>query len=713
MGDPSIRVAVLDGPVDLTHPCFADAHLRQLLPIAQAPVSGGRMSSHGTHVASVLFGQPDSRVRGIAPRATGILVPVFRESEDAYVPQLDLARALQQAVDQGAQVVNISGGEPSGADQADPILQRVLHTCEEQNVLVVAAAGNDGCACLHVPAAVPSVLAVGALGRTGAPLPSSNWGGGYESHGVMALGQSVEGASPDGGTRRMSGTSFATPVVAGVAALLLDVQRTTLGRVDPAAVRTAILASSRPCGSAETTEPRCLAGILDIEAAYQYLVEHMGSDAGVVASSGVRAAAWASAHSPSGRTSDSSDPGRESRTEIGELVEGGEATVLHDTAETRDNADNQAEAPPATSSGVQAAADEPGPDRSPPAGVTPACADEKPGAAWSGGDCGCGGLKVSEGGEAEAGAAATAAAVAAVAATPSYVYALGTVGFDFGTEARRDTFRQLMPDVQRDIDGTPMSVSPNPYDVFQLSGYLNGRPSESTKLIWTLNLDLTPIYALEAEITYPEDVYGTLRDALARQALPEDDLEHVARVSIPGVLTNRTVRLFSGQLLPIVVVQPRGLFEWNVRRLVDQVIDAIRQRPDTVGNPDFDEARLRRLVQIFLDKVYFECRNLGAAPPDRALNFAATNAFQFASGIAQGLISGEIVPSAGNSLYSLDSISVQRSPYCRMDSDCWDVLITWFDPENDRRAKSIFQFTIDVSDQLPVSLAPAHQYLAT
>lgn len=387
--------------------------------------------------------------------------------------------------------------------------------------------------------------------------------------------------------------------------------------------------------------------------------------------------------------------------------------MLHESADTNENASSQAGTPAiATSPGVQAAVGDAGSGPSPPTGVTPACADDKTQAVQPAGDCGCGGVKAS-GDEPPPAEAAAAAAVAIAAATPSYVYALGTVGFDFGTEARRDTFRQLMPDVQRDLDGTPVSVSPNPYDVFQLSDYLNYRPSESTKVIWTLNLDLTPIYALEAEVAYPEDVYSTLRDALARQAKPEDDLEHVSRVSIPGVLTNRTVRLFSGQLLPVVVVQPRGLFEWNVRRLVDQVIDAIRGRPEIASNKDFDEDRVRRLVQIFLDKVYFECRNLGAAPADRALNFAATNAFQFASGIAQGLVAGELVPSASNSLYSLDSIEVRKSPYCRMDSDCWDVLITWFDPENERRARSIFQFTIDVSDELPVSLAPAHQYLAT
>jgi hypothetical protein len=48
-----------------------------------------------------------------------------------------------------------------------------------------------------------------------------------------------------------------------------------------------------------------------------------------------------------------------------------------------------------------------------------------------------------------------------------------------------------------------------------------------------------------------------------------------------------------------------------------------------------------------------------------------------------------------------------------MDSDCWDVQVTFFDPENDRRARAVYQYTIDVSDVMPVSLAPTHQFLVT
>jgi hypothetical protein len=41
-----------------------------------------------------------------------------------------------------------------------------------------------------------------------------------------------------------------------------------------------------------------------------------------------------------------------------------------------------------------------------------------------------------------------------------------------------------------------------------------------------------------------------------------------------------------------------------------------------------------------------------------------------------------------------------------MDSDCWDVQLTFFDPENNQRANVVIQLTVDVSDELPVSIAP-------
>ncbi len=721
LGDPRVRIAVLDGPVDTDHPCFLGARLRTLETLVHEEAGPGRMSRHGTHVASLLLAQPGTPVAGVAPHCTGLLAPVFQDYQEGRLPQLDLARAIERAVLEGAHVINISGGERSTTGEPDPILRRALQLCAENNVLVVAAAGNDGCECLHVPAAVPTVLAVGALGRDGLPLPASNWGEPYLRNGVTAPGELLTGARPGGGTTEMTGTSFSTPLVAGVAALLLSDQVRQGRDPDPTAVGEAILRTAIPCRSPdETLCRRHLVGVIDIQRAHAQLNQRGSKtmadpDESVGAGSNPTAVPRPDAP-PSAPAS--APPGGWGVSPQGDTRAG-------DAVDQTGPVD-----PPAVSPAGTAAA-QPAPQYAtappygvppwgvPPWGVVPQAApgwgypppgpapgtgavtpsSEQPAGGPAAPGCGC---KSRPAGPTHCDCVPTAA---------SYVYALGTIGFDFGTEARRDTFRQLMPDVERQQEGeAPVFTAPNPYDVFQLVDYLGSRPSESTKLIWTLNLDLTPIYAVEAEVTYPEDVYATLRDALKAQSLPEDDAGFVSRVSIPGVLTNRTVQLYSGQVVPVVVAQPRGLYRWEQTRLVDAVVGSLRP----TLRDDMDEEYVRRTIRAFLDKVYFECRNLGQSPGDRALNFAATNAYQFAAGIAEGFLSGHtLVPGAEAELYTLDSIDVTKSPYCRVDSDCWDVRITFFDPVNDRRAKSVYMFTIDVSDALPVTLSPAHRYLTT
>src|SRR5437867_9326538 len=79
LGHPDVCIAVLDGPVDMTHPCFAGADLTRLDTLVQEPAVQGPMSLHGTHVASVLFGQPGSAVVGMAPRCRGLILPVFHD----------------------------------------------------------------------------------------------------------------------------------------------------------------------------------------------------------------------------------------------------------------------------------------------------------------------------------------------------------------------------------------------------------------------------------------------------------------------------------------------------------------------------------------------------------------------------------------------------------------------------------------------------------
>src|SRR5262249_25561494 len=127
---------------------------------------------------------------------------------------------------------------------------------------------NDGCACPHVPAALAPVLAVGAMDAHGRPLDFSNWGGPYQGHGLLAPGEDLRGARPGGGTALGTGTSCATAVVSGVAALLLSLQHQRGQVPDPALVRRALLRSARGCDDQPVRDcHRLLAGRLNVKGA--------------------------------------------------------------------------------------------------------------------------------------------------------------------------------------------------------------------------------------------------------------------------------------------------------------------------------------------------------------------------------------------------------------------------------------------------------------
>ena len=128
-------------------------------------------------------------------------------------------------------------------------------------------------------AKVMSVLAVGACDLEGRPLAFSNFGDSYAGNGILAPGQDVAGASPRAGVVTRSGTSFAAPVVTGVAALLLSLLHQ--GGRDPApqAVHSALLASASPCPADEQgPSGRCLAGPLNVAGAAAALFESPSED---------------------------------------------------------------------------------------------------------------------------------------------------------------------------------------------------------------------------------------------------------------------------------------------------------------------------------------------------------------------------------------------------------------------------------------------------
>lgn len=269
LGSPDVCVAVLDGPADLSHPAFQGAKVSSLdTPVAS---DGTADRAHGTHVASLIFGQPASATPGVAPNVRGLIVPVHAFRAETSLPAghpPDLARGIRDAIDHGAHVVMLHGGALSPDAGMLDALAKALARAADRNVLVVVAAEGDGNEHFHVPTAASTVLAVAAEDAAGKLLDFGMWGPTYRDSGVVVPAEKIVGAVPGGGASAQSGASYAAAMVAGVAALFLSLQIARGKQADPRVVRAALLQSAKPLSQATQERGKgVLRGRIDIEAA--------------------------------------------------------------------------------------------------------------------------------------------------------------------------------------------------------------------------------------------------------------------------------------------------------------------------------------------------------------------------------------------------------------------------------------------------------------
>lgn len=210
-----VVVAVLDSGVDAAHPDLAG----RVLP-GRDYVDGstdGRVDpvGHGTTVASLIAGAGDPAT-GLAPDAQILPVRVLDE-QNRYENAATVAGGVVWAVDQGAQVINLSlGGSRESSSLADALAYAMA-----RDVVVVACTGNDTGDYTEVwyPAREPGVVAVSGLvfsNGTPAAWPASLTGPAT----VLAAPAVLTGARAGGGHRPVQGTSFSSAVVAGTAALI-------------------------------------------------------------------------------------------------------------------------------------------------------------------------------------------------------------------------------------------------------------------------------------------------------------------------------------------------------------------------------------------------------------------------------------------------------------------------------------------------------------
>lgn len=170
---------------------------------------------HGTHVAGVV-GADINNAMGVAGTAQVRLMAVKVMNESGEGTDATVADGIIWAVDHGAQVITMS----LGVESQTSALTSAVKYASAHGVVLVAAAGNEGLSSVSYPAAYPQVIAVGASDKLDHKASFSNYGSQLE---VMAPGMQIWSTKPGDAYQELSGTSTATPFVAGVIALMLSI----------------------------------------------------------------------------------------------------------------------------------------------------------------------------------------------------------------------------------------------------------------------------------------------------------------------------------------------------------------------------------------------------------------------------------------------------------------------------------------------------------
>jgi len=222
-----VVVAHLDTGVDGKHPALSDA-LAAFVEMDRLgfPVKGSPdafdTDDHGTHTAATIAGRPDKAQGlhiGVAPGARLASAIVIEGGQTTA----RVLAGMDWALGNGARVLSMSLGFPGYSEEFLPIL-RILR---DQGMLPVIAVGNEGPGTSRSPGNYPEAVAVGWSNRDGTVDPESSSQRFRRKTqpavpDLVAPGGRTVSAAPGGGYQEMSGTSMATPHVAGLAALLWE-----------------------------------------------------------------------------------------------------------------------------------------------------------------------------------------------------------------------------------------------------------------------------------------------------------------------------------------------------------------------------------------------------------------------------------------------------------------------------------------------------------
>jgi subtilisin family serine protease len=240
-----------------------------------------RFVGHGTGCAGIIGGEGAAMPPGLGGecrllplRSLGAALFPGRKVAVGVGAISDLDMGLVMAVQLGANVINCSFGTDD--DDLEPGAPKphseAVAFAATRDCTLVAASGNSGDRRVYWPAAFPEVIAVGSVGPD-ASVSSFCTGGDHVA--LCAPGERVRTAALDG-YQRATGTSFAAPFVSGTAGLLIARARERSASLDPATLKSILIASATPHRNG--TAPGFGAGVLDAARALELLDQALDAD---------------------------------------------------------------------------------------------------------------------------------------------------------------------------------------------------------------------------------------------------------------------------------------------------------------------------------------------------------------------------------------------------------------------------------------------------
>lgn len=211
LGLPSIKVAVIDAGIQVTHP-----ELKGTIINPFNAVTGSKSlpsNPHGTHVAGIIGASLNNKgIAGIAPDVKIMPINVFSGNEADIFTIVD---GIDYAVKSGADIINLS----LTMEDYTEVLDYSIQSAWKKGILIVAAAGNEDSDINQYPAALNHVLGISATTKQDKKADFSNYGHYID---LAAPGIDIYSTVPLNSYEMMSGTSMAAPVISGVSALILS-----------------------------------------------------------------------------------------------------------------------------------------------------------------------------------------------------------------------------------------------------------------------------------------------------------------------------------------------------------------------------------------------------------------------------------------------------------------------------------------------------------